>query len=69
MITTHRWICEKCWKNGKASWRTFLTVNDKIALDRFRLKQIETQISIHIAKSGHEVIHKEEIVAGKIQRI
>jgi len=69
LITNHKWTCEKCWKAGKSNWKTFLLVDNRIAIDRSQLRDCETQISIHIAKSGHEVIHKEEIISGKIQRI
>jgi len=68
MITIHKWTCQKCYKAGKASWRWFLAVDDKIDFDKQRLTKFETVISIHIAKLGHEVIHREK-VDGKFRRI
>lgn len=68
MITIHRWTCQKCYKAGKASWRWFLAVDNEKDFDNERLRKFETSISYHIAKFGHEVIHREK-VEGKIRRI
>lgn len=68
MITIHKWTCKKCWEHNKASWRWFLAVDDRLDFDRIRLQKFETTISYHIAKYGHEVIHREK-VEGKIRRI
>lgn len=67
MITIHRWSCSACYKAGK-QWRWYLNVNDEVTRDNERLLKFETAISKHVAKFGHEIIHRES-VEGKIRRI
>jgi len=67
LITIHRWSCKACYKTGK-QWRWFLNVNDKLSQDSERLLKYETAISKHVAKSGHEIIHREATET-KIRRI
>ena len=50
----HRWNCKKC------NFKYYFEQNTKSKDDKIRLATIEAEISIHVMKTKHEVIHHEQ---------
>ena len=50
---THRWHCTK----GCFNW--YLNVDNKDPLDKIKLNKFETEVTLHVLKTQHEVIHKQ----------
>jgi len=54
MIKIHRWICKNC------DTKLYLVVNDELEKDLIRLVKFEAHNTVHVLKTGHEIIHREK---------